>query len=168
MLIASWFDEPVASFPENLAERGEEIVKVEGLLNVASHGVPKLGLHLCFGHPREEQDAGPRVDPMDGFEHLLPRHARHDEIEKHGLDLLGMLAEEGHPRGPIAGGQDREALPFQDVSEDLADQRVIVDDQEEPAASPGCPRSGSLGVVPHCNTNLPPALDSLLRRTDKW
>jgi hypothetical protein len=126
------------SFPEHPLELGDEGGELEGLLDVARHPhVGKLGLDLRFGLSREEEDANPGVDIPDGLKHLQARHPRQHQIQEHHLDLLRVPSEEGHPSGPVGGGQDREAVALQDVAEDLAHELVIIDDQDEPAtASP--------------------------------
>lgn len=109
-------------FPEDLPQRGEEWGELEGLLDVPGRRVPHLGSCLRFGQSREKEDASLGTDGLDVSEYLPPRHARHDEIKEHRPDFLRVQAEEGDPRGPIGGGQDREASTLQQVSENFADE----------------------------------------------
>ena len=117
-----------------------------------------LGVHGVLGRQHEHRRLHPAMAQRP--QHLLPAPPRQAEIEDQ--QVVGLGARERLPRLPITDEVHRPTLLLEPALDELADRRVVLDDQDLHASTTGSvtvnvlPRPSTLSTVscPPCSCTI--------------
>ena len=77
-----------------------------------------------------EEDDGPRPHRRHGLRDLGPAHAGHDDVGEEQVDVARVAACELEHGGAVGGLQDGVPVRLQDLGHQLADDRLVLDEQD--------------------------------------
>ena len=140
-----------------LAQGQEHFLVLEGLRDVVEGAeAHRLDGALDRGVGRHDHDDGVGIAPQDVAQHVEARPVGQHQVEQD--DVVGLGLEQGHGLGGGRRRGDLVALPRQQGAEDVADDLLVVDDEDPHEGDP----AGTSGSSTRASAPPPSRADSAI------